>query len=127
MTDRHRPWSPAELEAKVPEAVDRLHDAVASLRSYGVAAARTEWAYREAMAECQARTEGANKEQRDANAVLMLVGMACPIKGWENLHPGLARDLARNQYADQRSVIAAISEDIGVMKTLMVSARKNEA
>lgn len=125
--ESNRPWSPAEIESKIPSAVERLHEAVTQLRGYGVAAAHTEWDYRKALAACQAKAEGRNKEERDANAILELTELFARTPGWDSFHPGLARDLARNQYHDQRAVIAAITEDIGVMRTLLVSARKNEA
>lgn len=124
---RDRPWSPAEIEAKIPLAVDRLHEAVDSLQSYGVTSATAEWEYREQLARCTVAAEGPNKESREAAAILALTEMHSTLPGWEQFHPGLARDLARNAYHDQRAVLAAITEDIGVMRSLLVSARKNEA
>ena len=118
-----RPWSPVEVEEKLKEAMDRLDDAVAELKGYGVAAGRTEWAYREAMARCTVQAEGRNAEERNANAILHLVGLSCPVAGWEEMHPGLARDLARNAYSDARVVCSAISDDIGALRSMLKSAR----
>lgn len=123
MNDHRRPWSPAEVEQKLTEAMERLDEAVSELRGYGVAAGRTEWAYREALARCTVQAEGPNKETRDANAILHLVGLSCPVAGWENMHPGLARDLARNAYSDARVVCSAVSDDIGALRSMLKSAR----
>lgn len=119
----HRPWSPAEVESKLQEAMERLDDAVAELRGYGVAAGETEWAYREAFARAVRAAEGRNAEERHAHAVLGLVEMRSTLPGWERFHPGLARDLARNAYSDARVVCNAVSDDIGALRSMLKSAR----
>ncbi len=121
-----RPWSPAEIEGKLTEAIERLHEAVAELRGMGVSSARAEWSYREAFARCQVQAEGRNAEERHANAILLLVEMRSTMPGWERLHPGVARDLARNSYADQRVVCSAAADDIGALRSMLRSARGGE-
>lgn len=118
-----RPWSPAEVEEKLQLAISRLHDEVANLRGMGVSSARAEWHYREALARCTVAAEGRNAEERHANAILALCEMRSTMPGWEQLHPGVARDLARNAYADARTVVAAVSDDIGAMRSMLKSAR----
>lgn len=121
-----RPWSPSEVEAKLAEGIDKLHEAVRELRGMGVASAQAEWAYRKAMAQCTVAAEGRNAEERNANAILALTEMRSTMPGWENFHPGLARDLARNGYADQRVVCSACADDIGALRSMLKSARGGE-
>lgn len=122
-SEEGRPWAPAEVEERLREAIDRLHDEVANLRGMGVSSARAEWAYRRAMAECTVRAEGRNAEERNANAILALCEMRSTMPGWEQMHPGVARDLARNAYSDARVVVQAVSDDIGAMRSMLKSAR----
>jgi hypothetical protein len=127
MNDDRRPWSPAEVEEKLREARERSDEALAALRGYGVAAGRTEWDYREALARCQVMSEGRNAEERHANAIIALVELRSRIPGWEGMHPGLARDLARNAYSDARVVCAAVSDDIGALRSMLKSSRDGTA
>lgn len=123
-----RPWSPAEVEAKVPELSERLNDAVTLLQAQGIAAAMTEWDYRAQMAKAQVRasSEGKNADERNGLAIGYLVEGKCQVSGYEHLHAGLSRDLARNAYSDQRKVIDAISSELDVARTLLVSARRGD-
>lgn len=114
-----RPWSRAEIEAALPDALDRLDEAVTNLRELGILAAETKWDYERQWARCFLAAEGRNRETREAVAMELLVTRLDS----SGRHPGLARDLAANAYADARRVIDAIQTEIDVCRTMMVSAR----
>lgn len=124
-----RPWSPAEVEQKVPELSERLNDAVTLLQAQGIAAAMTEWDYRAQMAKAQVRasSEGKNADERNGLAIGYLVEGKCKVSGYEHLHAGIARDLARNAYSDSRHVINAIQSEMDIARTLLASARRANA
>lgn len=119
MTPQARPWSRSEIEVKLPQALERLDDAVTNLKELGILAAETKWTYERQWAKCFLAAEGKNRETREAVAMELLVTMV----DRSGRHPGLARDLAANAYADARRVIDAIQTEIDVMRTLTVSAR----
>lgn len=117
-----RPWSPLETEEKMVEGVARLQEAVLEFKTLGEQAAHTEWHYRHQQARCVVQAEGKNADARAAAATLLLVSMGDEHKP----HPGLARDLAANAYAVQRSVIAAITSELDILRSMAASSRSRD-
>lgn len=116
--DRSRPWSVAEIEESIPVLVDRLEEAVTDLRSLGVDAAQSEWAYRKAKAIAFVKVTGRNAEEREAKALLHQHQPGVTVADL-----GLARNLAENAYGNQRQIITVLKTEAELMRTLMVSAR----
>lgn len=113
-----RPWSTAEVEAQIPEMIDRLEEAIGELRAIGIRKAQTEWTYRKAKARALVQVKGPNAEHREAGAILHQVSPGVTVADL-----GYERDVADIAYTTQRDVIRALQTEAELMRTMMVSAR----
>lgn len=113
-----RPWSPAEIEEKLPELVEQIEDAITDLRDLGIAAARTEHAYRKAKAVAYLKVSGKNAEERESRALLHQTEPGVTV-----VDLALERDLAENAYRNQRTKASLLETEAKLIQTMHVSHR----
>lgn len=119
-----RPWSPVEVEEKIPQVVDALHEFIGELERLGERAAEAKHHAKKAAARAWvAGPEGRNGEERAAH-VSMTVD---PEFGASVLDLEFAADLADREYRSTTTRIRVLEKEADLLQTMHVSHRAAKA
>jgi len=113
-----RPWSPQEITAKAQQATELRADAVTELIGLATIEAQAGWELRKATAEAYAHMRALPKDDQPRNAE----ERRAHIEGITN-NLRYTLEHSTSQYRNQRDLIRQLSDEMDILRTLLVSHR----
>lgn len=113
-----RPWSPAEIEEQIPQAIDDLNDAVLGLREAYENAAGANHRAKHAKSVATLKISGRNREEREARVYLHQIEPGVTVGQLE-----YEAELAEGIYRSETYRVRALEKKADLLQSLHVTAR----
>lgn len=121
--DPTRPMIPAEIARTIPQLRRRIRQARHDLKHLAVEAARAKWAFEDAKHQAMKRVDGSNPDMRKAQAMTSEHLNERTGKTRRVTHLGYEMDLSEKLWRSQQQVLASLTKELDVVRSLMVTAR----